>query len=116
MAKVCLFAASAVLILALTACGGATTSGSSSTKPPTASTTVATQPITKISANSAPQSEIEAALSSAGVSNAARWAREVVEDRPYPADDPNLTKLRNNLAKDNPGQETVDNIVSALTP
>ena len=35
---------------------------------------------------------------------------------PYPADDPDLTKLRENLAKYNPGEETVDKIVSALTP
>ncbi len=39
-----------------------------------------------------------------------------MEYRPYPADDPNLTKLRDNLAKYNPGQETTDKIVSALTP
>ena len=42
--------------------------------------------------------------------------KEVVEYRPYPADDPNLTTLRENLAKYNPGQETTDKIVSALQP
>ena len=36
--------------------------------------------------------------------------------RAYPPDDANLTKLRENLAKDNPGQETTDKIVAALTP
>ena len=50
------------------------------------------------------------------MSNTDRWAKEVVEYRPYPADDPNLTKLRDNLAKYNPGQETTDKIVSALSP
>ena len=55
-------------------------------------------------------------LDSAGVSNADRWAEEVVEYRPYPSEDANLTKLRDNLAKYNPGQETTDKIVSALTP
>jgi hypothetical protein len=70
----------------------------------------------KVSANTASDREIESALNAAGVSNAARWAHEVVEYRPHPADDPNLTKLRENLAKYNPGQETVDKIVSALTP
>jgi hypothetical protein len=50
------------------------------------------------------------------VSNADRWAEEVVEYRPYPAEDANLTKLRDNLVKYNPGQETTDKIVSALTP
>jgi hypothetical protein len=72
--------------------------------------------VAKVSANTASESEIEAALRAAGVSNSGRWAKEVVEYRPYPADDPNLTKLRESLAKYNPGQETVDKIVSALTP
>jgi hypothetical protein len=70
----------------------------------------------KVSANTASEEEIAAALAAAGVSNPDRWAEEVVEYRPYPADDPNLTKLRENLAKYNPGQETTDLIVSALTP
>ena len=70
----------------------------------------------KVSANTASEQEITAALTAAGVSNPDRWAEEVVEYRPYPADDPNLTKLRDNLAKYNPGQETVDKIVSALQP
>ena len=63
-----------------------------------------------------PRVTFEAALAAGGVSNPARWAEEVVEYRPYPADDPNLTKLRENLAKYNPGPETVDKIVLALTP
>ena len=70
----------------------------------------------KVSANTASEDEIAAALEGAGVSNPERWAEEVVEYRPYPADDPNLTKLRENLAKYNPGQETTDKIVSALAP
>ncbi|MBB6380483.1 hypothetical protein BKA01_007758 [Pseudonocardia eucalypti] len=69
-----------------------------------------------MSANTASEEEIAAALRAAGVRNAERWAEEVVEYRPYPADDPNLTTLRKNLAKYNPGQETTDKIVSALTP
>jgi hypothetical protein len=69
-----------------------------------------------VSANTASVDEIAAALEGAGVSNAERWAEEVVEYRPYPADDPDLTKLRDNLAKYNPGEETTDTIVSALTP
>lgn len=71
---------------------------------------------TKVSANAASEDEISDALEAAGVSNPERWAEEVVEYRPYPADDPNLSKLRDNLAKYNPGQETTDKIVSALAP
>jgi hypothetical protein len=40
----------------------------------------------------------------------------VVEYRPYPTDDPDLTKLRVNLAKYDPGRQTTDQIVSALAP
>src|SRR3954453_17588369 len=70
----------------------------------------------KVSANTASEDEISDALEQAGVRNPDRGAEEVVEYRPYPADNPNLTKLRDNLAKYNPGQTTVDKIVSALEP
>ncbi|SEN73795.1 hypothetical protein [Nonomuraea pusilla] len=70
----------------------------------------------KVSANTASESEIAAALKAAGVDNADRWAHEVIEYRPYAAGDANLTSLRDNLAKYNPGEETVNEIVSALTP
>jgi hypothetical protein len=59
--------------------------------------------------------EIVAALEAAGAANADRWAREVVEYRPY-ENDPNLPKLREELAKYNPGDGVVDAIVSALKP
>jgi hypothetical protein len=70
----------------------------------------------KVSANTASESEIAAALQDAGVANAQRWAREVVEYRPYDTADANLTKLQQNLAKYNPGQDTVNKIVGALQP
>jgi hypothetical protein len=102
-------------------CGGSTTkSDSSSQATTTQATSSATGPAApagaKVSANTASDKEIESALAAAGVSNPGRWTHEVVEYRPYPMDDPNLQKLRDSLAKYNPGQETVDKIVSALTP
>jgi hypothetical protein len=96
----------------LTACG-ATSENTGSTGAPATS---AAGQAGKVSANTASESEITAALEAAGVDNAARWTREVMEYRPYAADDPKLTSLRDNLAKYNPGQETVDKIVSALVP
>lgn len=57
-----------------------------------------------------------AALQAVGVSNAARWAGKVVEYRPYPAEDPDLGALRQELAKYNPGEDTVNKIVAVLTP
>jgi hypothetical protein len=59
--------------------------------------------------------EIQQALEAAGVPNAARWAREVDEYKPYPTDDPSFGKLRQNLAKYNPPSGVVDQIISALT-
>jgi hypothetical protein len=112
-----------VVVLAVAGCGGSTTTNgsgatasSTSTTSSAAAATATSQPGAKVSANTASENDIASALTAAGVSNAERWAHEVVEYRPYPADDPNLAKLRDNLAKYNPGQETVDKIVSALTP
>ena len=121
--------AAAALALGLTACSG-TAAPTAPTAPVASAVAEATDSEdgsataddesaaagTKVSANTASEDEIAAALESAGVSNADRWAEEVVEYRPYPADDPNLTELRDNLAKYNPGQETTDLIVSALAP
>jgi hypothetical protein len=73
-------------------------------------------PASKVSATTASQEEIFSALSKAGVPTPSRWTDEVIEYRPYPANDPNLGKLRQNLAKYNPGPGIVDKIVSALTP
>jgi hypothetical protein len=123
LARVC---AVGVLALGLVACGGSTstpaatgpaTSQAASAPASTGSAPTSAQASAKkVSANTASEDEIAAALKDAGVSNPQRWADEVVEYRPYAADDTNLTKLRQNLAKYNPGQETTDKIVSALTP
>ncbi|WP_248962143.1 hypothetical protein [Sphaerisporangium perillae] len=110
-------------LAALAACASLAACGSSSDEAATTPAATATATATngtgqtgKVSANTASESEIAAALQAAGVDNAGRWAREVVEYRPYEAGDADLTSLRQNLAKYNPGQETVDKIVSALTP
>ena len=125
LARIC---TAGLLALGLAACGGSTstpastapattTAASAPTSAGSAATSASAQPaVKKVSANTASEDEIAAALKSAGVSNPDRWADEVVEYRPYPADDPDLGKLRQNLAKYNPGQETTDKIVSALTP
>jgi hypothetical protein len=122
-ARLSLICVVTVVVLAVAGCGGSTTTNgsgasasSTSTTSSAAAATATSQPGAKVSANTASESDIASALSTAGVSNSERWAKEVVEYRPYPADDPNMTKLRDNLAKYNPGQETVDKIVSALTP
>jgi len=121
------FAAAAVgLSLALAACGGSgdaatTTAASAATTTTTATATTvaqtettAAQAVAKVNANTASTDEIVAALQAAGVGNADRWAREVVEYRPYDTSDPDLTHLRDELAKYNPAAGVVDEIVSAL--
>jgi hypothetical protein len=85
-----------------------------STATATATATSATTATGKVSANNASHAEIQAALQAAGVASAAQWAREVTEYRPYPANDPTFAKLRQNLAKYNPGPGVVDQIISAL--
>jgi len=103
-----LLCAATALAVVVAGCGGT----ASTPAAPSASTAASA----KVSANTASEDEISDALDGAGVNNPERWAEEVVEYRPYPATDPNLTKLRDNLAKYNSGQATVDKIVSALTP
>lgn len=92
--------------------------GASTSAAPTSAPAPGTQGVApaKVSANTASEEEIFSALTKAGVVNPKRWTEEVIEYRPYPANDPNLGKLRQNLAKYNPGQDTVNKIVSALTP
>jgi hypothetical protein len=110
----------AVVGVSLAACGGVTSAGSSAA--PAAAMQYAAAPgeaapsTAKVSANSAGEDDIATALKAAGVSSPKRWAAEVVEYRPYSIDDFDLAKLRQNLAKYNPGQQTVDKIVSTLRP
>jgi hypothetical protein len=125
--------AGAALAVILTACSGAAgtsadptasvdpastveSSSGVSTTDPAAPTTPTTTTSGKISANTASEAEIAAALEAAGVPNAARWAREVAEYRPYPTDDPTLQKLQDNLAKYQPEAATLQAILSALEP
>ncbi len=100
---------------ATTAAGTPASTGASGASAATGATGTAAARV-KISANTATAAEIQAALTAAGVPNPANWTREVMEYRPYPADDANLGKLRQNLVKYNPGAGVVDAIVSALKP
>ena len=125
--RVALTAAAAVLVLAACTTGSAATPSTTTaaTSTPTGSVapaaSVAADPssataVGKVSANTASQSEIAAALAAAGVPNADRWAREVTEYRAYPANDPTLQVLQDNLAKYNPDPATLAGILSALQP
>jgi hypothetical protein len=118
-------------LLVLAGCSGGSASGSTRTTAGSVATTVTTASSTsaagasspttaasattkKVSANNASIAELQGAFEADGISNASRWAREVDEYRPYP-NDPNLPKLRQELAKYNPGPGVVDQIVAALS-
>ena len=71
-------------------------------------------PAAMLSANNATRAELQAEFEAAGISNARQWVREVEEYRPYPEDDPDMAKLRRELAKYNPGPGVVDAIIALL--
>lgn len=98
------------------ATSAATTAGQATTAATVAATaTTASQATAKVSANNATRAELQAAFTAAGITGAAQWAREVEEYRPYPTTDPNMAKLRQELAKYNPGPGVVDKIVATLS-
>jgi hypothetical protein len=109
----------------LSACSSPSTPAQTVAAPPTLSPTpsastaggAAASPaaVQKVNANTASQDQVQQALEAAGVPNSARWAREVVEYRPYPTDDPSFARLRQELAKYNPSPDVVDKIVASLT-
>lgn len=102
-----------------TAATSATTNSpaTSAAQPATTGSTGATAATSgqKVSANNATAAQLQAAFEAAGIPSAAQWAKEVQEYRPYPANDPTMAKLRQNLAKYNPAAGVVDKIVATLS-
>jgi hypothetical protein len=92
----------------------AAASPASAAASPAASSSAGTN-VQKVNANTASIPEIQQALEANGVTNAARWAREVDEYRPYPTNDPSFGKLRGELAKYNPAPDVLEKIVASLT-
>ena len=99
-----------------TSSAAASTTKAGSTGSSTGGGTTGSAAATKVSANTASSAEIQAALTAAGVTNAARWTKEIEEYRPYPTDDPSLAKLRKEQQKYNPSADQLDKILSALQP
>jgi hypothetical protein len=133
-------ALSAIAAVTLTACGGggtkvstsdaqttttaavaaATTttvaSGGATTTTSAGGATTTTKPATssgKVNANNATIPELQKAFEAVGVSQAARWAAEVDEYRPYP-NDPKWGKLRQELGKYNIAPDQLEKIISVL--
>jgi hypothetical protein len=93
-----------------TAASSPAATASAETATPTASTAAATG---KVNANTASEAELQAAFEAAGISNAAKWAKEVAEYRPYAAD-PTWAALRQELIKYNIDQAVFDQIIAVL--
>jgi ABC-type transport system substrate-binding protein len=118
-----------VLGLTVAACSG----GGGSTSSPTAAATslgapaasapaspvatsdpsTGTTASTAVNANTASVEELQAAFEAAGISNADKWAREVAEYRPYPAD-PTWAQLRQELSKYNIAPDVLEKIIGLL--
>lgn len=119
--------AALALTLAIAACSAAATPAptvaprtsaapSAAAAAPASPGAAGSQAVKKVSANTATQAEIAAALQANGVPNPANWAKEVVEYRPYPTDDPTLKKLQDNLVKYRPDAATLAGILATLVP
>lgn len=68
---------------------------------------------TEVNANTASVQELQTAFEVAGITNADRWAREVAEYRPYPAD-PTWAQLRQELSKYNIAPDVLEKIIGLL--
>ena len=111
-------------VLTLAACSGGSgltpstspapiaTAAATATAAPSAAASTAAQ-AGKVNANTATQEELATAFAAAGISNADRWAREVTEYRPYPAD-PGWALLRQELGKYNIDPAVLDQIIAIL--
>ena len=98
---------------ASTTVGGSDTTSPDTTSPDTAAdTTDASGATTKVNANDASVEELAAAFEAAGIPNAARWAHEVEEYRPY--SDDGWAHLRQELSKYNIDDATFEQIVASL--
>ena len=67
----------------------------------------------EVNANTASVEELQAAFEAAGITNADKWAREVAEYRPYPAD-PTWAQLRQELSKYNIAPDVLESIIGVL--
>ena len=97
---------------------GAVVLSACSSPSPASQTGAAASPaaVQKVNANTASQDQIQRALEAAGVPNAAQWAHEVVEYRPYPTGGDSFAKLRQGLTEHNASPDVVNKILASVTP
>ena len=105
----------AALVATIALVGGCSGDSPTNAAPVAPSSASSSASSATVDANTASEAEIATALAANGVASSGRWAKEVVEYRPYPTDDPSFAKLKANLAKYKPSQETLDAIIASLT-
>ncbi|WP_051579701.1 hypothetical protein [Pseudonocardia acaciae] len=103
----------ALLAVSLAGCGGATGRGGSD-QPGVPAPDVSASKKESISTSSV--QDIAAALRANQVENPEKWARIIVEYRPYPGGDPGLGKLRQALVQHRAEPRTIDQIMTVLQP
>ena len=69
---------------------------------------------TEFSVNDASEAEIEAFLTAAGIPNAATWAHEIEEYRPYDGSEADWDRLREELSKYGADEATMAKIIEAI--
>jgi hypothetical protein len=70
----------------------------------------------RTSISTASQQDIAAGLRANNVKDPEHWAQVVMQNRPYPAEDPTLGKLRQTLMHSHAGPADTDKIINALRP
>lgn len=96
----------------LTGCGSTKVTTSTTARP--SATVAPTGTSAKVGANTATKDQLVAAMESAGIANASKWADEIIEYRPYSTSDASLTTLKGELAKYNASTDTIAKIISML--
>ena len=114
LARRAAFGSVAVLVLGLSACGSDGSTSQAATPAVAATAAPAAAPAGKVSANDASKGELVSAMETAGIANADKWADELIEYRPYSADDGSWERVAGELEKYNASPETIDQILSLL--
>jgi hypothetical protein len=70
----------------------------------------------RVPIGSSSEDDIAAALRANGVEDPQKWAQVILNNAPYPADDPNMTKLRQVLQQQNADPATIEKIVNTVQP
>jgi hypothetical protein len=107
-----------VLAALLVGCAGGARAGSDQPGvqlPPSAAPGPAGETARSSIAESSVQ-DLAATLRANNVDDPERWARVIAQSGPYPANDPNLGKLRQVLAQNQADPPTIDRITNALKP